>query len=128
MLALMARTPTRLPSGLNEEDPFLVVSDFSLSLRKVLTLVFGAVAWWLMATLLGFFMGGIWAWLITCPIMIGAAILGFVSRGGRPLEHWLVEKILFQMSPRHYTLYDPDADERHGAIDASFDDWDDHAR
>lgn len=118
----MARTPTRLPSGLNEEDPFLVVSDFSLSLRKMLTLVFGGLAWWLGASVAGLVLAGLWAWLLTLPIMIGSIVLGFVSRGGRPLEHWLVDKILFRLSPNQYTLYDPSATRADRVIDASFDD------
>lgn len=118
----MARNPTRLPSGLNEEDPFLVVSDFSLSLRKVLTLVFGGIVWWAAAWLVGLVLGGLVAWIITFPVMIGAAVLGFVNRGGRPLEHWMVDKILFRISPRQYTLHDPTATRSERVIDASFDD------
>lgn len=126
MLGDMARTPTRLPSGLNEEDPFLIISDFSLSLRKMLTLTFGALIWWLAASALGLVLGGLLSWLLTAWLMVLAGVLTFVSRGGRPLEEWLVDKILFQIQPTRYTLRDPNAESGSGArvIDASFDDED----
>lgn len=122
MALSMARTPTRIPSALNEEDPFFLSSVFRLSLRQVITLLAGFGLWWLLGTQVGSIVGSqllgllIFGWM---PIL--ALALTFIKRRGRPLEQWVADRVAFAITTRHYALVER-RDGREQAEDAYWED------
>jgi hypothetical protein len=102
---------TKLPTFVEQEDPFLKWEFLTLSMRQMLTILGGLVAWGfakaLTSTVLGvisidvsgLFTGLIWSWLI-----VAALYLALRTVDGRPYEEYLTLKLLFLTEPRHYVL------------------------
>jgi hypothetical protein len=112
---------TRLPTALDEEDPFLSLAEIKLSLRQMLTIMLGGFSWWiaemLTSTILpisGLFSGLLWSWLVVAGIYMAIR-----KKDGRPYEEYLSKKIVFLISDRHFILKDPKAS--HGLIEDA--DW-----
>lgn len=106
--------PTKMPIYVEEETPFISVSEFKASLRQMLTVIFGGLLWYLAAKatvalpLLPFTMTFaliIWGWL-----PIGAILLAFGRRKGMPMEKYLADRISHALSARVYVPMDDSAE------------------
>lgn len=114
---------TRLPTSLDDEDPFLSISEIKLSLRQMLTIVLGFLIWWLLQSatvailpISPFFGYLLWSW-----ILLGALFMAIIKKDGRPYEEYLSKKIVFLLSDRYFILKDPKS--KSGSIDDA--NWDD---
>lgn len=109
--------PTRLPIAFDDEDPFLALWEYSLSLRQILTLLMFGVIWYLLmkATVFALpisevFGALVWAWI---PLIGG--ILAFKKVDGRPLEEMLAKWMLYMVGPRRWIPLDPKA--KYGSVE-----------
>ncbi|WP_217924672.1 PrgI family protein [Miltoncostaea oceani] len=107
----MARQPTRLPSGLNDEGYFLTTSMISLTLRQLMALLGGGMLFYLGAEILNNFLPGPIAWVLALPILLTGVAFAFIKRKGRPIDDWLGDKLRFLIEPTVYTMRDPNAEE-----------------
>jgi len=101
---------TKLPTEVEDEDPFLAIAEIKLSLRQCLTLAMSTAAWFILSQLTGSvlpissaFSMILWSWLL-----IGGVFLTFAKKDGRPYEEYLTQVIQFRLSDRHYILKSPD--------------------
>jgi hypothetical protein len=99
---------TKLPTEVDGEDPMLMIGEFRLSLRQMLTIAFAFAAWFaiLNITITIFpistvFSGLLWSWIL----LIGV-FLALKKKDGRPYEEYLSEKLQFLISDREYILKD----------------------
>jgi PrgI family protein len=81
----------KVPTSLNEEDPFLSMAEIKLSLRQLLTILLTGLAWMLLTQLTQFllpvnaiFAAIIWSWTIFAGLF-----LTFWKKDGRPYEEYL---------------------------------------
>jgi hypothetical protein len=122
----MADRKTRIPTSLDEEDPFLSLSALKLSLRQLLTILLSCLLWVIclkittfIIPLSGVFGGLIWSW-----ILILGVFLTFWKKDGRPYEEFLSHKIVFMISSKTFIQKDPNA--KYGSVeDADWEDLDD---
>lgn len=101
---------TKLPQEMDEEQPFLSVSEIKLSLRQMLTLVTGATIWFAALSLTGsifglssVFSGIIWSWILILTVFFAIA-----KKEGIPYEEYLAQRIVFLISDRKFILRDED--------------------
>lgn len=113
---------TRLPITVEEEDPFISVSELKISLRQTMMLFFGLFVWYVavritlgILPLWSIFGYVLWAW-----IPAGTIALAFGKRHGLPLEQYLAEKIIHKTRAGIYVPRDDAAE--HGTVDDHF--WD----
>lgn len=99
---------TKLPQELDEEQPFLSISELKLSLRQMLTLVTGATIWFtllsLTSSLFGLssvFSGIVWSWVLILTIFFAIA-----KKDGLPYEEYVAQRIIFLISDRQFILRD----------------------
>lgn len=96
---------TRIPSGLNEEDPFFVTSFVRLSLRQLLTIGGGLVIAYVIGKMTGGLLGVSWlGWLVGVPIFAVSFLFAFRKKEGRHLEQWIADRIVFMLDAREYHL------------------------
>lgn len=96
---------TRIPSGLNEEDPFFVTSFIRLSLRQLLTIGGGLVIAYVIGKMVGGLLGVVWlGWLVGIPIFAVSILFAFRKKEGRHLELWIADRIVFMLDAREYHL------------------------
>jgi len=122
----MADRKTRIPTSLDEEDPFLSLSMLKLSLRQMLTILLSGMVWIILVKLTTFivpisniFGALIWSW-----VLIGGLFLAFWKKDGRPYEEYLSHKIVFMISSKTFIQKDPNA--KYGSVeDADWEDLDD---
>jgi hypothetical protein len=114
---------TKLPTHIDDEDVILAVGPIRLSLRQILLILMGFVAWIIarsMTTALmpisGLFAGLLWIWLL-----IAAVAFALVKRDGRPLEEWLTRWLTWKTSPQRYILRESKKSRR--AKDVEDADW-----
>jgi hypothetical protein len=110
---------TKLPTEVDGEDPMLMVGEFRLSLRQMLTIAIAFGAWFAILNMTTtiipistIFAGLLWSWVLLFGIF-----LALKKKDGRPYEEYLSEKIQFLISDREYIL----KDSRAGKSDV---DWD----
>lgn len=99
---------TKLPQEMDEEQPFLSISEVKLSLRQMLTLVTGGTIWFAALSITGslfglssVFAGIIWSWIIGLTIFFAIA-----KKDGMPYEEYLAQRIVFLISDRKFILRD----------------------
>jgi hypothetical protein len=121
----MSEQRTKLPTNLDDEDPFLSIAEIKLSLRQMLTILLGVLLWYfaikVTQTLLpisSIFAGILWFWLI-----VAALFLALYKKDGRPYEEYLTHRLMFLISDRHFILKDKRRKEDEASIDTI--DWDD---
>jgi hypothetical protein len=114
---------TKLPTALDEEDPFLSLAEVKLSLRQILTILFSCMIWYGMMELTQFilplsavFAAIVWAWM-----PLGGIFMTFKQKDGRPYEEYLSKKIVFLISERYFILKDPHSKEFEGGVEDA--DW-----
>lgn len=118
---------TQLPTYVDEPDPFLILGNFKLGLRELLSVI-TAILGWLMAgyttaAILTFFSLGL-ALFLWSPFLLGGIALALVPWKGMTLERYIALKLKHMVSPKVYTLRDRNA--KYGSIeDAEFKDLDD---
>lgn len=117
----MARQPTRLPSGLNDEGAFIQTSLLSLTLRQLASLLGGLLMAYLTAELLNNILPGVIAWTLASPIVLAGIAVAFIKVRGRPIDEHIVDKLRFLTEPREYSMRDSNADD---AFDVSWEDDD----
>ena len=117
-----AREKTRLVADTDEERGMIIQTEFlKLSIRQVLLIVLTVTIWFgLMsatASLLSVssvFTGLLWSWLA-----LGGLYLALWRKDGRPVEYALTDRLIFQISDRHFRPMDKTT----GHIDDA--DWED---
>lgn len=99
---------TKLPTDIDEDQPFLSVLSFKLSLRQLLTMIGGVIIWMLliqlMSTIFGLspiFGALMWSWIV-----IGGVYISLRKKDGLPYEEYLAQRIIFLISDRRYVLKD----------------------
>lgn len=99
---------TKLPTELDQEDPLIIIAEFRMSLRQVLTLAMGLalfmIAWNVTGMIIPFasiFGALVWSW-----IPLGAIFLTFVKKDGEPYEEYLSQKLEFWLSDRNFINID----------------------
>lgn len=99
---------TKLPTELDEEQPFLSISELKLSLRQMLTVVAGAMLWFMMLSITAsifsideIFSGIVWSW-----VLFGGIFFALAKKDGLPYEEYLAQRIVFLISDRHFVLRD----------------------
>lgn len=99
---------TKLPTELDEEQPFLSIAEVKLSLRQMLTLVIGFASWMTAAAVTGsilsispVFAGLIWSWIV-----IVAIFFTFAKKDGLTYEEYLAQRLVFLISDRKFVLKD----------------------
>jgi hypothetical protein len=113
---------TKLPRYLDDEDAFLQLAEIQLSLRQMMTIVLGAVAWWLAGMLTGAVVGMVvqlpqpLLWAMYSWVILGALFLALkkkdVNRNGLkvPYEEYLTKRLLFNMAPNEWVVKDARSD------------------
>jgi len=98
------RTPVTVVS--DKEATFIPLWEWSLSLRQVITVLFGLLFSFLLIRMISILIPvpTIFALILTSPIIIFALILAFIPKNGEPMEVWLTTKIEFWLSDRSYVL------------------------
>ena len=99
-----------IPSALNEEDPFLPLGPIDFNIRQVVTMVISLFMWIgissvMVQPLLGLTTG--FSLLATAWLPTLGAIFAFVRVKGRPIDHWIGQKISFHFSARTFILKEP---------------------
>lgn len=101
-------TRTKLPTDLDQEDPFIIIAEFRMSLRQTLTLVIGGFVWFALLRITtyivpisGLFAGLLWSW-----ILLASIFLTFVKKDGEPYEEYLSQKMEFWLSERRFINID----------------------
>jgi hypothetical protein len=99
---------TKLPTELDEEQPFLSIAEVKLSLRQMLTMVTGAMAWFFALSITSSifsisepFSGLLWSWILVCGFFFALA-----KKDGLPYEEYLAQRIVFLISDRQFVLRD----------------------
>jgi hypothetical protein len=112
---------TRIPTSLDEEDPFLKIAEISLSLRQLLTIILTAAVWMVLIQLTilivpvtEIFAGIIWSWLL-----LGGLFLALVKKDGRPYEEYLSHRVVYHISNKTFIQKDPNA--KYGSVEDA--DW-----
>lgn len=113
---------TKLPQEMDEEQPFLSISEIKLSLRQMLTLVAGATVWFTLLSLTGslfglstVFAGLVWSWVLILTVFFAVA-----KKDGMPYEEYIAQRIVFLISDRHFVL----RDEKNVSQEIDETDWD----
>jgi hypothetical protein len=113
---------TKLPTELDEEQPFLSIAEVKLSLRQMLTMVSGAALWFTALSITAnifsisqIFAGLVWSW-----ILLGAFFFALAKKDGLPYEEYLAQRIVFLISDRQFVLKDEEPNNI--AVDEA--DWD----
>lgn len=120
---------TRLPTEMDDEDPFVQVGETTFSLRQLLTLMIAFGLWIACAKLFGMVLpispAFIFVFFLWIPI--SGLLLAFVSKDGVSLEEYLNRRLVFMFSQRHFILID--AEDKRDPFDAAPEaaemDWDD---
>lgn len=112
---------TKLPTDIEEDQPFLSVLSLQLSLRQLLTII-AAVLFWvalmqLTSAIIGLnpiFSGILWSW-----VFFGGVFIALRKKDGLPYEEYLAQRIIFLISDKRYVLRD---EEKSASIEEA--DWD----
>lgn len=112
---------TKLPTDIEEDQPFLSILSFQLSLRQLLTIVAGVILWVILmqitSAIIGLnpiFTGLIWSW-----VFFGSVYISLRKKDGLPYEEYLAQRIIFLISDKRYVLRD---DKKTPSIEEA--DWD----
>ena len=120
------REKTRLVATTDEERGTIIDWEFvKLSIRQVLLLILTGGIWYGMAaattallSVSTIFSGLLWSW-----ILIGGLYLALWKKDGRPVEYYLTDWLIFQISDRHFRPIDQSGGQ--SIDDADWEDIDD---
>lgn len=100
----------RIPPGLNEEDPLLMVGGvIRASMRQLLTLAVAIGLWIFISSGIEYVVPWtIAAYIIGSPILAAGALFAFKKVDGQTMEAWAADRLLFLIESRRYTLINTD--------------------
>lgn len=101
----------RIPPGLNEEDPLLMIGGvIRASMRQLITIAGTFGIWMLLAGGLEFIVPwSIAAYIIASPVLVLGLLFAFKRVDGQTMEAWLADRLLFLIESRRYTLVSAEA-------------------
>jgi hypothetical protein len=109
---------TRLPTYVDKPDPFLSIGEIKMSLKQMLTLVFGMITWFAACSVTAWIIGFAVAvptplmWVMFSWIIAGTFVLVWRRKdlNGNGIrigyEEYLTKKLMFSASPSHYIVKD----------------------
>jgi len=101
----------RIPPGLNDEDPLLMIGGvIRASMRQLITLAAAIGIWIFLASGLEYIIPwGILAYVLASPILLIGLLFAFKRMDGQTMEAWLADRLLFMIESRRYTLVNTEA-------------------
>jgi hypothetical protein len=102
---------TKLPAQTDDEDILLSAGPIRWSLRQILMMLSGFVAWFIACAITTAILpiNSLFAYVLWSWILVVSAVLALVKRDGRPLEEWITRWLTWKTSPQKYILKDPNA-------------------